>query len=485
MSSNLARVVGNVLAAVRLADVVDVVVVSVFAYAAITWVRRARSRFVLLGFATLVALYFVARLLDMYLTLFLFQVGITVALLALVVIFQEEIRRAFERIATSGILRSRSSEGSSFAWLDPIVEAAVTMARARTGALIVLRGREPLERHTTGGVPLGGYVSEPILYSIFDPSSAGHDGAVIVEDGLIDKFAVHLPLSTRIKEGVRFGTRHTAALGLSERSDALVIVVSEERGVVSVARGGTLTELSSAAELKQHVSEFFSEVAPAQRASPWRRLFARNLGTKALSFGVAVLAWLLVFNQQSETVARMLTVPIVYRDVPDGWLLDDPEPGEAHVTISGKSRSFDLLNAQTLRLSLDGTNMHAGKQTIKLTPSQLGLPAGFTVHEIEPESVSLTAYQTTPREMQVRAELSGELPQNLVLKGAEVDPPRLRVMVSPRSRGQFTFLRTEPVDLPEIRESGVVTRGVVIPRGSRLARGQPSEVQVRLTVESK
>jgi uncharacterized protein (TIGR00159 family) len=465
------------------ADVVDVIVVSMFAYAVITWVRRARSRFVLLGFATLVALYFVARLLDMYLTLVLFQAGITVALLALVVIFQEEIRRAFERIATSGLLRARRGNVETRVdALDRIVEAAAALARARTGALIVLRGKEPLERHTSGGIPLDGVVSEALLYSIFDPSSAGHDGAVIVEHGRVSRFAVHLPLSTRVKEGVHFGTRHTAAIGLSERSDAFVVVVSEERGVLSMARAGVLEE-TSASELKRRLQDFMSEVQPARRASPWQRLLARDLGTKGLSVALAVLAWLLVFGQQSETVARTYDVPLVYRAVPDGWLLDDPDPTHARITLSGKSRAFELITPARLRLSLDASRIRPGAQTVKLTPNALELPSGLTVHEIEPQTAQFTAYQLVPKELPVRAELSGELPRHLSLTRAELVPPRLRLMVRQGASERVKTLRTEPVELPGITESVTLTRGVVIPAGTRLARGEPTEVQVRLTVE--
>jgi uncharacterized protein (TIGR00159 family) len=475
----------DVFGEVRLADVIDVVVVSMFAYAVISWVRRARSRFVLLGFATLVALYFVARLLDMYLTLVLFQAGITVALLALVVIFQEEIRRAFERIATSGLLRAgRVASVTPADSLDLVVEAAYELARARIGALIVLRGKEPLERHTTGGIALDGVLSEALLYSIFDPSSAGHDGAVIIEQGRVSRFAVHLPLSTRVKEGIHFGTRHTAALGLSERSDALVIVVSEERGVISMARAGVLEE-TSASELKRRLHDFSSEVQPARRASPWQRLFARDLGIKALSVGLAVLAWLLVFGQQSETVARTFDVPVVYRAVPDGWLLDDPDPTHARVTLSGKSRSFELITAGRLRLSIDASRIQAGAQRVKLTPHALELPSGLTVHEIEPQSVEFTAYRLVPKELPVRPALSGQLPRNLTLQGTEVLPPRLRLMVRAGATDRVRTLRTETIELAEITGTEVLTRGVVVPEGTRLARGEPTEVQVRVTVEPK
>src|SRR5699024_10925097 len=127
-------------------------------------------------------------------------------------------------------------------------------------ALIVLKGKEEWDRHITGGVELQGQVSLPLLFSIFDPKTAGHDGALLIENGLITKFGTHLPLSTHLHKISRGATRHAAALGLSERCDALVIVVSEERGVISVARQGQLIELDASSDLKSHLTEFWAEL---------------------------------------------------------------------------------------------------------------------------------------------------------------------------------------------------------------------------------
>jgi uncharacterized protein (TIGR00159 family) len=226
----------------RIADAVDVVVVAVIVYFGIIWFQRSRSRLVMSGLGTLAVLYFAAGLLEMHLTLALFQAGLTVAVVALVVIFQEEIRRAFERVALASRFRAESVPAVLDAAVDTVVEAAASFANSRTGALIVFRGREPLERHLERGVVLNGQISLSLLHSIFDASSEGHDGALIIENGLATRFGVHLPLAAEAKSQQRSGTRHSAALGLTERSDALVVVVSEERGVISVAEDGVLGE---------------------------------------------------------------------------------------------------------------------------------------------------------------------------------------------------------------------------------------------------
>jgi uncharacterized protein (TIGR00159 family) len=281
-----------------IADVFDVIIVAALVYAAISWLRRARSRFVALGFAALVVTYFLAQLLKMRLTLVLFQAGIAIALVALVVIFQEDLRRAFERIALSSPLAGRRPPPPSEQVIGAVIDSVDSMAERRIGALIVFRGKDPLERHMTGGFVLDGSVSEPLLLSIFDPTSPGHDGAVVIEGGAISRFAVHLPLST--EPAARHGTRHAAALGLSERCDALVVVVSEERGTISVARAGTLEPIESVVELKRRLSAFLHEVAPTSKEPTWRRLVSHNLGLKVLSLAVAVAAWLVLIGLPGE-----------------------------------------------------------------------------------------------------------------------------------------------------------------------------------------
>ena len=104
--------------------------------------------------------------------------------------------------------------------------------------MIVLQGNDPLERHINGGTNLDGIVSEPLLESLFDPHSIGHDGAVIIDGNRVTKFGCHLPLSMNTSKYENIGLRHTAALGLAERSDAICIVVSEERGTISLAYHG-------------------------------------------------------------------------------------------------------------------------------------------------------------------------------------------------------------------------------------------------------
>lgn len=388
----------------RIADFFDIALVSVFFYTAITWFRETTSRPAVLGIVFLTLLYFLSRTFDMVLTSIIFQAVFAVLVVAGVVVFQEEIRRLFERIATWGTFQGKRQRVSFFSGIDTLVEAASTLASNKAGALIVLKGRDPLDRHIAGGIPLYGRISNPLFYSIFDPHSPGHDGAVLIEADRISKFAVHLPLSKNQQPLEFQGTRHTAALGLAERTDAFVIVISEERGTISVAQQGRIKTMESAAELKGRLEDFIQHKFPRKGEKAFQRLVRQNVRIKVLSVALASLSWI-VFAYHAGTVQRTFVIPIEYRNIPSGWLLEEPKPVEAQVTLTGSERAFQLLNPNSLIISLDLSKLREGTQQIFVSEEDLRHPSNLSLYRIEPNLIALKAHhprfsaetiQTTP-----------------------------------------------------------------------------------------
>jgi DNA integrity scanning protein DisA with diadenylate cyclase activity len=340
-------------------------------------------------------LYFAARTFDMYLTSLVFQTAFTVILVVMVVLFQEDIRRVFERVAGwSGFGKLRPLAVNRQPEFDKLVEATFALAARKTGALIVLVGREPMRRHISGGVGLSGRITEPILFSIFDPGSPGHDGAVVIERDRIERFAAHLPISKNHRELRGRGTRHSAALGLSECSDALIVVVSEERGTVNVAEHGALLEVKTAAELIERLDAFHDERFPQKLETTWKRLVTWHAPLKLLALVLAVTAWfVLAFNV--ERIQTTVLVSIEYRNIPKQARVDPLAPVEAYVTLSGSELSFRLLDTRLLKISIDLTGVTDAK-TIRISPESLRLPPNLRVDRIEPEEIEVHLDQIKP-----------------------------------------------------------------------------------------
>jgi diadenylate cyclase len=272
-------------------DILDMMLVGALVYGLLLWFKRTRAAFVALGLLLLAIVYTVAFLAGMYMTVRIFQGFFAVFIVAVIVIFQEEIRSVFERIAvwslTGGVLKSAPTHRQ----VEILVRSLGDLARDHIGALVVLRGLDPLDRHVSGGWDLNGELSEALIKSIFDSHSLGHDGAFIVEEGRVSRFGVQLPLSKDFGRITNLGTRHSAALGLAERTDALILVVSEEAGTVSIARRGELKVIADLEDLQDAIEVFLIRLMPDHAQHPVLRFATENWREKLSAAAVSILLW--------------------------------------------------------------------------------------------------------------------------------------------------------------------------------------------------
>jgi uncharacterized protein (TIGR00159 family) len=228
----------------------DFAVVAIAIYLLLIWAREARALRVGLGIVGLRAGSLLAQQLDLVLTTWVLDAASVVALILLLVVFQPELRRALLHLDL-GLRRRSPATGGVTASLVSVCDAVFALANTGRGALIVLVRRDPVDSLVSGGVPLGGTVSREIIEAIFRKVSPVHDGAAIVEGDRILRVGAILPLSENAELPSKFGTRHRAAFGLAERCDAAVIVVSEERGEVSLVHDHQYQALSHVEDLAQ------------------------------------------------------------------------------------------------------------------------------------------------------------------------------------------------------------------------------------------
>ena len=377
------------LAAVSIGEIIDVLLVAILIYTAIVWLRRTRAAFVVRGMLTLGAVYMVVRYLDLQMTAWIFQAFFAVFLVMIVVIFQEELRQMFERIAVWSFNRQPVPTASS-ATADILVRALADLARDHIGALVVISGKDPIGRHVTGGIALDGRVSMPLLRSIFDTHSPGHDGAVLVENDRITRFAAHLPLSKDLAQTAHVGTRHSAALGLAELSDALCLVVSEERGTITIARNGRLRQLDSPQALAAPIQGFLSDKFPAkEHRHLGLHLVRENWLAKVVSICLAVSLWYL-FVPGSKIVEVSFQVPVNVENLPVNLQLETVDPPTVRATFSAPRRSFYLIDRKTIRVSADVAMAELGRRTFALSDKDLRYPKELTLQEFTPDSVKIS-----------------------------------------------------------------------------------------------
>lgn len=374
------------------ADFIDISLVAALVYGLLLALRRSHATFILVGMLSLGVFYVLSLTLGLRLTTYVFQTFFTVLLVAMIVIFQEEIRSFFERVAVW--VFHRDNRKKQVAILSPTTEVLVAsvsdFARKKIGALLVLQGKDQLPRHLKGGVLLDGVVSEPMLGSIFDPNSPGHDGALVLAGNRAVQFACHLPLSADMMQLAKRGTRHAAALGLAERTDALCIVVSEERGTVSVARHGKLTQLDDPQMLRQAIEDFQRELHPPRsNGSFLSRILRQNLHLKAAAILLSLVLWFF-FVYESVIEYRSFVVPVEHTGLPTGYKVASIEPSNVRVVVSGPRRAFYLISSNDFRIVVKLHEAVPGDQEITLASSDLTLPDNVMFGNIIPRPLNVT-----------------------------------------------------------------------------------------------
>lgn len=466
----------------RFADLLDIIIVAFFLYFVLLWLKRKASRSVVIGIITVITLYGLARFLNMYMTSQVFQAGLTAALVGLVIVFQDDIRMIIERISSSGLLHSKHRLIASNKTVECLIESLVNLARDRIGALVVIKGRESIDRHLSGGISVNGRISTPLLYSIFHPETPSHDGAVIIEGERIEKFGVRLPLSHNLSEVGERGTRHTAGLGISERSDALVLIVSEERGTISIASDGHLTTVDKE-KLKSSIDNFYKNVFPAPSEQMKFSRLTQYAGIKSIALLSSIVLWLL-FAHRVDMVSRTFTVPVEYRNVPANWIIEDTRPSEIRVTLSGPERSFNF-DMKSLVASFDVNHLREGSQSLPVTKSTLNTPPGIEVNQMSPKSLTFRASQVEETEIPVKVKTTGKLSSKYDLVEIKPQPNSLRVQMPVSHRGVYSELTTEPVDLEKVVESGSIRAHVQLPSGVQLSNASQGFVKIAIIISKR
>jgi diadenylate cyclase len=232
----------------RLQDAVDIGIVAFIVYSLIELIRGTRAARMLIGLCIVVLIYLSSRVFDLYTVNWILDNFLSSVLLVIVIIFQHDIRRALVQVGSRPIFGAAS--GLRGQDLEEILRAVVTLASRRVGGLLVLERETGLNEFIEGGTTVDAEISKELIVAIFMPTSPIHDGALIIRKGRITAAGCFLPLTTNPNVSKTFGTRHRAAIGITEETDAVVIAVSEETGSISLVADGRLTRDLDAGSLR-------------------------------------------------------------------------------------------------------------------------------------------------------------------------------------------------------------------------------------------
>ncbi|MBQ8006052.1 MAG: diadenylate cyclase CdaA [Lachnospiraceae bacterium] len=243
---------------IKWTDIVEILIISVLLYKVLSWIKESKAWSLLKGIVFILLFVMVAAMFSMTTILWIAKNIFSVAVTAMVVVFQPELRKALEQLGRRKVLSSLfqfdnrvSGERFSDETINEIARGSFEMGRAKTGALIVIAQNDPLTDYEKTGIMLDSAISSQLLINIFEHNTPLHDGAVIVQGNRIVAATCYLPLSENMALSKELGTRHRAGVGISEVTDSMTVIVSEETGRVSVAYEGELTRNVDVDELKE------------------------------------------------------------------------------------------------------------------------------------------------------------------------------------------------------------------------------------------
>ncbi|MGB5746209.1 MAG: diadenylate cyclase [Desulfobacterales bacterium] len=369
-------------------DLADILFLTLVAYHLYQWFRETRALRVLIGLVVLGGIYSVAKLWGLFLTTWVFQILWQVLLILLLILFQSEIRQVLEKVSPLRYLRlRRRAYGGTFT--ANLVRVVFELAAEKTGALVVLtRDDNPSQLIHTGQKVMA--IPDPMLIkSIFNHHAPAHDGAVIISQDRLTHMGCILPLSESQDLPEQYGTRHRAALGLSEVTDAVCLVVSEERSEVASIVGGKIALWNQPEALQQQLKEWLGgpeiQVPTIQRFL--EDFFIKNWKTKLAAFALVSTCWLVLAGQQEEKV--LFNALIRYSNPPVELLVSKDSTSKVALTLSGRQNLIKSIRRQDVRVNVDLGNLTQGRHHISLSGRNVYLPSGIRVDRFTPQMIEV------------------------------------------------------------------------------------------------
>ena len=264
---------------ITMTDIVEILIITFLFYYMLVWIKNTRAWVLLKGIMVILLFVLVAAVFQMNTIIWIAKNTLSVAITAIVIIFQPEIRKALENLGQKNFLTSffafDFSKGEIAKFTDKtineLVKACYEMGKVKTGALIVIEDEIVLSEYERTGIAVDGILTSQLLINIFEKNTPLHDGAVIVRGDRVVSATCYLPLTDSLSISKDLGTRHRAAVGISEVSDSLTIVVSEETGKVSIAMGGELYRNVDAEFLKNKLAYIQRREKKVSKIESWRR----------------------------------------------------------------------------------------------------------------------------------------------------------------------------------------------------------------------
>ncbi len=472
--------VTDLVTSLRWQDILDIALNSYILFRLYVLFRGTNVIRMLLAICMLWVLKRLAVSLGLIVTSWVIQGIIAVAALIIIIVFRNEI---------AGVFQGRNMR--SFFWgmpqrhlqtpIDVIVESVDELARRKLGALIVLPLTVDTGEAVHGGIQWQGKLSQEMLLSIFWHGSPVHDGAVVIRGDQVLRVGAILPLSKDADLPSHFGTRHRAAAGLAEQTDAIIIVVSEERGEISVFKDTATIAIKDS----RHLSRVLHEQMGAESGKKALKGQGFELAAAALGCLVFITAIWFSFARGVETLAT-LEVPVEFTNRPSGMKLFSASVSSVKVQVSGSGSLIRSIRPDQLNVRLNLANTIPGSNEVSIKREGIVLPPGTSLKQVEPETLVVNLDVRAEKQLPIQPNWTGKLAPELIMTETSVSPPQTEIIGGNLTLRDLHTIYTEAIPLDTISASGTTEAGIMLlPSSLELADTSHKKVEISYTVQRR
>ncbi|MBN1905094.1 MAG: diadenylate cyclase [Deltaproteobacteria bacterium] len=406
---------------------------------------------VLMGIAVLWIFQRIALYVGLIVTSWAVQGFTAVAAIIIIVIFRNEIRTVLQAKNIRALLwETRHHEVETP--VNIITEAIFEMAKKGTGAIMVIPGKEDITDSVHSGIKWDGSISKEMILSVFWHENPVHDGAAIIQGNRIMQVGAVLPLSHRKDLPSYYGMRHRAAAGLAENTDALIIVSSEERKNVVMAKSGEIFNVYTEEELSNRIKKHLGIID--EKRTGYRKEKMKLVTAAAISLVLITGIWL-SFTRGVDTIIT-LEVPVEYTGSQQDMILLDTSVKTVSLNLNGSATLLKNLTTGNVKITIDLTNGEIGKNLFYITNDNISLPPGVFLRNTTPSSINIVLDKYSKKNVPIQADWKGKKPRDIQISSVSFKPA-IAILSGPSLLlNEISTVYTDKVPLENITESGMM-----------------------------
>jgi diadenylate cyclase len=465
----------------RWQDVFDILLNSYILFRFYVLFRGTTVLRVITGIAILWVFQRIAVFFGLILTTWALQGIMAVAALIIIIVFRNEIRSVLQAKNLKTILWGIPKKPFHTP-VEIIADSIDVLSRRRIGALMVFPAKDDMEEIVQKGIRWNGLVSREMIISIFWPDNPVHDGAAVIQGDRITEVGVILPLSHSNDLPSRYGTRHRAALGLAEATDALIVVVSEETGKVVVAKNSEIADITGNFEL---VKKLQAHMGITEEDKGFLRKNKLELAVAALFSIVLITVVWFSFSRGLDTLIT-LDIPVEYTTRDRSMEIVDTSVNAVSLQLGGSGTLIKSIRPEQVHVRLDLDKAVAGRNTFSITKENITLPPGIFLKKITPSVIEATLDVSIKKKLPVQVDWVGKLPDNLILSEIRINPETIEVIGGNRLLDDISTLYTEKVQLDNLRGSGeMILNPVLNPASLKIDSGSKDKIVVSYVIKPR